>query len=163
MPQVGLAFGPRVRGQGNMCCPSGHQALNLAGRKWEYTGVWDFPQAFLLVWYTGEHLLTYQCLIIYFSSCPSYSLCIPPCTWKMKHHWEEVFAQGTYTYTGEELEMLRDFILWLFVPHLVVLPLSASPHLLSFLIWALSPPSLCAFVPNSLLLFSVSQLFCLLL
>lgn len=64
----------------------------------------------------------------------------------MKHLWEEVFAQGTYMYIGGELEMLRGFVIWLFVPHLVILLLSASPHLLSFLICALSPSSLCAFV-----------------
>lgn len=80
----------------------------------------------------------------------------------MQHLWEEVFAQGSYTYIREELEMLRGF-LWLFVPHMVVLPLSASPYLLSFLICALSPSSLYTFVYNSLLLLALSQLFCLLL
>lgn len=75
----------------------------------------------------------------------------------------KLFAQGSYTDIGEQLEMLRDFVMWLFVPHLVVLPLSASPHLLSFLICALSPSSLGAFVHNFLPLLSLSQLFCLLL
>lgn len=62
--------------------------------------------------------------------------------------------------------MLRDFIIWLFAPHLVVPPLSASPHLLSFLICALSPSSLCVFVcvpPPTLALPFPSPLFCLLL
>lgn len=44
----------------------------------------DFPQAFLLAWCTGVHLLTYQHLTTYLSSCPSCSCCTHRCTLEVK-------------------------------------------------------------------------------
>lgn len=153
VPQVGLASGSRVRGQGSVCCLS----LNLAGREWAQelglssrisTDVVYQRSSFDIP--VSNHLLLQLSflLTLHPSPCPEDEAPVgrSVCTRIIHIHWGRVRNPERFS----------------FVLHLVVLPLSASLHLLSFLICALSPSSLCAFVHNSCPC-SLSQLFCLFL